>query len=86
LLWVTGLLLCCLVAPLDASAQNPAPNPAAHSFTNRAQAVAAAQKIPRVTTTVVVHGETPDQYLPGLSQWAIWMAYRWSRRRYRPRS
>ena len=65
LLWVTGLLLCCLVAPLDASAQNPAPNPGGTASPTAPKPVAAAQKIPRVTTTVVVHGETPDQYLPG---------------------
>jgi len=55
-----GLLLFCLTAVPDAIAQSPAPTTAGAI----AQPAAAAQKIPRVTTTVVVHGQAPDEYLP----------------------
>jgi iron complex outermembrane receptor protein len=60
-----GLLLCCLIAPLGGLAQNPVPNPAgATSPQPTTKAAATSQQIPRVTTTVVVHGETPGEYLP----------------------
>ena len=65
MIWATGLLLCCLAAPLSASAQSPAPSTAAATPPPAAQSSATpTQKIPRVTTTVVVHGETADEYLP----------------------
>ncbi len=65
MLWATGLLLCCLATPLSASAQSPAPSTAAATPPPAAQNSATpTQKIPRVTTTVVVHGETVDEYLP----------------------
>jgi iron complex outermembrane receptor protein len=58
----SAALLVCLAVPLSAIAQSPAPAttppPAA------TQAAAAAPKIPRVITTVVVHGEVKDDYLP----------------------
>jgi iron complex outermembrane receptor protein len=61
----TGLLLCCLIASLSAITQNPTPPAAgATSQPPASRPAAAAQKIPRVTTTVVVHGETVDDYLP----------------------
>jgi len=61
----TGLLLCCLAAPLGDLAQNPAATPAGTSSPQPASKPAAGpQQIPRVTTTVVVHGETPGEYLP----------------------
>jgi len=61
----TGLLLCCLAAPLGVIAQNPAPNPVGATSPQPASKPAATtQKIPRVITTVVVHGETPGEYLP----------------------
>jgi len=63
--WVAGLLLCCLAASPGAIAQSPAP--AQEKQTPPAETpkpAEAAQKIPRVTTTVVVHGETPDEYRP----------------------
>ena len=51
-----ALLLCCLAAPLSATAQSPA--------TPATKPDAAAQPIPRVTTTVVVQGQSADEYLP----------------------
>ena len=63
--WATGLLLCCLTASLCVMAQSPAPaqdKPAAPAETPKP--ATAAQQIPRVITTVVVHGETPGEYLP----------------------
>jgi len=54
------MLLCCLGAALGASSQNAAP-PAA---TQTPEAPKPAQQIQRVTTTVVVHGEVKDDYLP----------------------
>ncbi|MGD0546473.1 MAG: TonB-dependent receptor [Terracidiphilus sp.] len=51
-----ALLLLCLAMPLSAIAQSPAPPPTTAS--------PAAPKIPRVTTTVVVQGQTSDEYLP----------------------
>ena len=74
-----GLLLCCLGAAAGAFAQSAAQSPAssAQSPANAAQSTAstsqpgeapkptaAAQQVPRVTTTVVVHGEAPEDYLP----------------------
>jgi iron complex outermembrane receptor protein len=55
-------LLVCLVAPLSAIAQSPAP--ASTPPPAAIQPAAAAPKIPRVITTVVVHGEVKDDYLP----------------------
>jgi len=64
-LWAAGLLLCCLAAPLGVFAQSPAPTqekPAPAAETPKPAATQ--EKIPRVTTTVVVHGERPDEYRP----------------------
>jgi iron complex outermembrane receptor protein len=61
---IAGLLLCCLAAPMGAFAQNPTPNPAGKTPPPAPKPAAPAPKIPRVTTTVVVHGETQDEYLP----------------------
>jgi iron complex outermembrane receptor protein len=61
----TGLLLCCLAVSFSAFAQSTIPaqdKPAPPAETPKPSPTA--QKIPRVTTTVVVHGETPDEYLP----------------------
>jgi iron complex outermembrane receptor protein len=55
----SAALLVCLAAPLSAIAQSPAPAPAA------TPPAATVPKIPRVITTVVVHGEVKDDYLPG---------------------
>ena len=66
----TAALLLCLAAPLSATAQSPAPTPAttppsaATPTPAATQPAAAAPKIPRVITTVVVHGEVKDDYLP----------------------
>jgi iron complex outermembrane receptor protein len=49
-------LLVCLAAPLSAIAQSPAPA--------ATQPAVAAPKIPRLITTVVVHGEVKYDYLP----------------------
>ncbi|MGD0788501.1 MAG: TonB-dependent siderophore receptor [Terracidiphilus sp.] len=54
------LLLCCLGASLCASSQNPAPAAATQS----PEPPKPAPQIQRVTTTVVVHGEVKDDYLP----------------------
>jgi iron complex outermembrane receptor protein len=54
-------LLVCLAVPLSAIAQSPAPAIPPPTAT---QPAATAQKIPRVITTVVVHGETENNYLP----------------------
>jgi iron complex outermembrane receptor protein len=59
------LLLCLLAVSLGSLAQSPAPaqdKPAPPAETPKPAATQ--EKIPRVTTTVVVHGETPDEYLP----------------------
>jgi iron complex outermembrane receptor protein len=54
--WVAKLLVCLLAVSHSAFAQNPAPA--------QDMPAPAAQKIPRVITTVVVQAETPDAYLP----------------------
>ena len=63
--WATSLLLCWLAVSLNAFAQSskPAQNKPAPA-TETPKPAPTAQIIPRVTTTVVVHGETPDDYLP----------------------
>jgi iron complex outermembrane receptor protein len=59
------LLFCCQAVPQGAIAQSAAPsNDGANSTAPASKAAAEAQKIPRVTTTVVVHGETAEGYLP----------------------
>jgi len=61
----TGLLIFCLAVMPGALAQNPAPNSVgATSMPSSPKPTAAGQQIPRVTTTVVVHGEVADEYLP----------------------
>ncbi len=40
--------------------------------------------LPPVTTTVVVHGETQDDYLPETVTVGNLEACRWSRRRFQP--
>src|SRR5271157_435663 len=63
--WAAGLLLCCMAAHLGAIAQSPAPTQEKQTPPAETPKPApATQKIPRVTTTVVVHGETPDEYRP----------------------
>src|ERR1035441_7602345 len=64
-LWATGLLFCCLAAALSAFSQSPTPvqdKPAPPAETPKPTATQ--EKIPRVTTTVVVQAETADEYLP----------------------
>jgi iron complex outermembrane receptor protein len=58
----SAALLVCLAAPMNAIAQSPAPAIAPPPAAT--QPAATAQKIPRVITTVVVHGEVKDDYLP----------------------
>jgi iron complex outermembrane receptor protein len=58
----SAALLVCLAMPLSAIAQSPAPAP--DTTPTPAATQAAAPKIPRVITTVVVHGEVKDDYLP----------------------
>jgi iron complex outermembrane receptor protein len=53
----SAALLVCLAAPLSAIAQSPAP-------ARTPPPAEAKPKIPRVITTVVVHGEVKDDYLP----------------------
>jgi iron complex outermembrane receptor protein len=62
----SAALLVCLVAPLSATAQSPAPatTPPPAATPTPAATQAAVPKIPRVITTVVVHGEVKDDYLP----------------------
>ena len=63
------LLVCCLAIPQGASAQSPAPGNPGKSPTTAAvsadaqKPTATSQQVPRVTTTVVVHGEMRDDYL-----------------------
>ncbi len=56
------LLTFCLAASFAAFAQNP-PQTSSNSPAG-VQVAPAAQKLPPVTTTVIVHGETSDDYLP----------------------
>jgi iron complex outermembrane receptor protein len=62
----SAALLVCLVAPLSATAQSPAPatTPPPAATPTPAATQSAVPKIPRVITTVVVHGEVKDDYLP----------------------
>ncbi len=60
-----GLLLCWLAVSFGVLAQSPTPaqdKPAPSTETSKP--APATQNIPRVTTTVVVHGEMPGEYLP----------------------
>ncbi len=59
-LFRAAALLFCLAAAQPAFAQSPAPAAAGAN----SQPPAPAQPIPPVTTTVVVHGQTEDSYLP----------------------
>ncbi len=64
-----GLLLCCLFAVAGAIAQSqtamdPVQSPGMPKSAKPAQQDASAQTAAPVTTTVVVHGETRDDYLP----------------------
>jgi outer membrane receptor for ferric coprogen and ferric-rhodotorulic acid len=52
-------LVCCLAVSLRATSQSSAQAPANPSSPAQAQ-----QKLPTVTTTVIVHGEAKDDYLP----------------------
>jgi iron complex outermembrane receptor protein len=56
------ILVCCLVAPLCGYAQTPAPTTATDQTPNASKH--GAQQVQSVTTTVVVHGEAKDDYLP----------------------
>ena len=56
------MLLCCLGVPLCAFSQSPAPPVSTAQVTDTSKAAPA--QVPRVTTTVVVHGEVKDDYLP----------------------
>jgi len=49
---------------MGAFPQNPTPNPSGATPSPAPKSAAPAPKIPRVTTTVLVHGEIPDEYLP----------------------
>jgi iron complex outermembrane receptor protein len=60
---VRVLFFLTLATPLSALAQSPAPADAS-APPSAQKAAAPAQKIPRVTTTVVVQAKTPDAYLP----------------------
>jgi iron complex outermembrane receptor protein len=59
------LLIGCLAVPAVAqTAPQGAPNPAPASQTNAQNPAPAQQKLAPVTTTVIVHGEVEDNYLP----------------------
>lgn len=58
------MLLCCVGVPLCAFPQSPATPPASPAPSSDAPKPAASAQVPRVTTTVVVHGEVKDDYLP----------------------
>ena len=59
------LLACCLAVPSTAqTAPQTPPNPAAAPQTNAQNPAPAQQKLSPVTTTVIVHGEVEDNYLP----------------------
>jgi iron complex outermembrane receptor protein len=61
----SALLLICLAAPLGAIAQTPAPSAVSPvSPPPASMPAAAAPQLPRVTTTVVVQGQTAGEYLP----------------------
>ena len=60
----TWMLFCCLGAPLCAFSQSTAPPPASTVQAPNTPKPAAPAQVPRVTTTVVVHGEVKDDYLP----------------------
>jgi iron complex outermembrane receptor protein len=58
-------LFCCLAVPLGALSQNAAPAAAGSTAqTETPKPAPAAQEMQSVTTTVVVHGEVKDDYLP----------------------
>jgi len=64
-LLAAAMLFCYLAAGLRAIAQSPPAPPAAPAPPQQAsKPPATAQPLPRVTTTVVVHGEVRDDYLP----------------------
>ncbi|MFY9852664.1 MAG: TonB-dependent siderophore receptor, partial [Terracidiphilus sp.] len=63
-LLAAGLLLGCVTLSMGGYAQNPAPAPTGATPPAATKPATPAQKIPPVTTTVVVHGETKDEYLP----------------------
>jgi iron complex outermembrane receptor protein len=56
-------LACCLALSVRGLPQSPAQAPA-NPPANVQKPAPAEEKLPRVTTTVVVHGETKDDYLP----------------------
>jgi len=56
-------LACCLVLSARGLPQSPAQTPA-NPPASAQKPASAQEKLPRVTTTVVVHGETKDDYLP----------------------
>src|SRR5579863_2085898 len=58
-------VLCLAAVSAGAPAQNAAAANSAQSPTQPLPAAPSPQKIPAVTTTVVVHGEVKDDYLPG---------------------
>ena len=58
-----AILACCLTASVGSYAQAPAANSSQPVTTPKAP-LAPPQAVPRVTTTVVVHGEVKDDYLP----------------------
>ncbi len=60
-----GVLICCMAVAASAIAQSPAPAAGSSATSPEvSQPAAAAQKLPRVTTTVVVHDQAPSEYLP----------------------
>jgi len=64
------MLVFCVCASPGAFAQSPAPAGTAQApaspppASGKSDSAATAQQVPRVTTTVVVHGEVKDDYLP----------------------
>jgi iron complex outermembrane receptor protein len=56
-------LVCCIAVALRAASQTPAQT-ATNAPTDSSSSAPAQQKLPTVTTTVVVHGEAKDDYLP----------------------
>jgi iron complex outermembrane receptor protein len=65
LVWAAGLLVCCLAAPPGVIAQSPAPahdKPVPPAETPKP--APATQKIPRVTTTIEVHADVKNDYIP----------------------